>query len=62
VKLPDIISDRCAAPINCSLATTMAALEYIPKIKNGKAFVQVNKIRIFFFLFILQKISLRSSS
>ncbi|UJR35518.1 hypothetical protein I4U23_028272 [Adineta vaga] len=40
VKIPDSISDRCAAPINCSLATTMAALEHVPKIKNGRAFVQ----------------------
>jgi len=41
VKIPDSISDRCAAPINCSLATTMCAMEYVPKIKNGRAFVQV---------------------
>ncbi|UJR10424.1 hypothetical protein I4U23_014628 [Adineta vaga] len=40
VKIPDIISDRCAAPINCSLATTMCAMEYVPKVKNGRAFVQ----------------------
>ncbi|CAF1642062.1 unnamed protein product [Adineta ricciae] len=40
VKIPDVISDRCAAPINCSLATTMAAMEHVPKIKNGRAFVQ----------------------
>ncbi|CAF1242589.1 unnamed protein product [Adineta steineri] len=40
VKIPDTISDRCAAPINCSLATTMCAMEYVPKIKNGRAFVQ----------------------
>jgi D-arabinose 1-dehydrogenase-like Zn-dependent alcohol dehydrogenase len=42
VKLPDSISDRCAAPINCSLATAMCAMEYVPKINNGRAFVQVN--------------------
>ena len=41
VKIPDIISDRCAAPINCALATTMCAMEFVPKIKNGRAFVQV---------------------
>ncbi|CAF1531350.1 unnamed protein product [Adineta steineri] len=40
VKIPDTISDRCAAPINCSLATTMCAMEFVPKIKNGRAFVQ----------------------
>ncbi|CAF0890976.1 unnamed protein product [Rotaria sp. Silwood1] len=40
VKIPDIISDRCAAPINCSLGTTMCAMEFVPKIKNGRAFVQ----------------------
>ncbi|CAF0864766.1 unnamed protein product [Adineta ricciae] len=42
VKIPDVISDRCAAPINCSLATTMAAMEHVPKIKNGRAFVQLH--------------------
>ncbi len=47
MKLPDVISDRCAAPINCSLATTMCAMEYVPKIKNGRAFVQVNGILLF---------------
>lgn len=41
-KIPDNISDRCAAPINCSLATAMCAMESIPKIKNGRAFVQVS--------------------
>jgi len=41
-KIPDTISDRCAAPINCSLATAMCAMEYVPKIKNGRAFVQVD--------------------
>ncbi|CAF4217387.1 unnamed protein product [Rotaria socialis] len=40
VKVPQTISDRCAAPINCALATTMCAMEYVPKIKNGRAFVQ----------------------
>ncbi|CAF0721112.1 unnamed protein product [Rotaria sordida] len=40
VKIPEIISDRCAAPINCSLATAMCAMEYVPKAKNGRAFVQ----------------------
>ncbi|CAF3845259.1 unnamed protein product, partial [Rotaria magnacalcarata] len=40
VKIPGIISDRCAAPINCSLGTTMCAMEFVPKIKNGRAFVQ----------------------
>jgi hypothetical protein len=41
VKIPETISDQCAAPINCSLATTMCAMEYVPKIKNGRAFIQV---------------------
>ncbi|CAF4787964.1 unnamed protein product, partial [Rotaria sp. Silwood1] len=40
VKIPETISDRCAAPINCSLATTMCAMEYVPKLTNGRAFVQ----------------------
>ncbi|CAF1176197.1 unnamed protein product [Rotaria sordida] len=40
VKIPNIIFDRCAAPINCSLATVMCAMEFVPKIKNGRAFVQ----------------------
>jgi len=41
VKIPDTISDRCAAPINCSLATAMCAMEYVPKVKQGRAFIQV---------------------
>ena len=40
-KIPESISDRCAAPVNCSLATAMCALERVPKIKTGRAFVQV---------------------
>jgi len=41
VKLPETISDRCAAPINCALATVMCALENVPRIVNGRAFIQV---------------------
>lgn len=41
VKIPDTISDRCAAPINCSLATAMCAMEYVPKVKQGRALIQV---------------------
>ncbi|CAF0748569.1 unnamed protein product, partial [Didymodactylos carnosus] len=40
VKLPDHISDKIGAPINCALATTMCAMEHVSKVKNGRAFVQ----------------------
>lgn len=41
VKLPETISDRCAVPVNCALATAMCAMENVPKVKSGRAFVQV---------------------
>jgi D-arabinose 1-dehydrogenase-like Zn-dependent alcohol dehydrogenase len=42
VKIPDTISDQCASPMNCSLGTVMCAMEFVPKINNGRAFVQVH--------------------